>query len=522
MAVEDQLATLIDRNASLFSAYENFSNGQTALIVGTRNDPASFDAAGGKTGDLGFYPVRNANGTILFIPCLDRIQATLEAGLINNPSVGNLSARVSEVEAVGLRAPKGAGQQLMGSSNIAESGNGARVPAWRNPTPTDLMSRKAPTDYRYLFDVLKDAGDSIENFMSPKATATSGGPLDHYAAFNRGAVDKSCSRLLLNRPTYYFRSGIGSKLKNMVFVSGSVAGGRPTIIFEDELHHMYDLGSDCENLRFEGHWIVAFRDAPASSSVYGLSCSGCRNVYFERLTILNTQGGARFISTTANIFIRWLDLPAGARFATASTISNVVIERLTGGDTSTIGAGHDIKIGVQLPAILSSIGLLTATANKQIRFNSSALPTLEDAIGPTSWTPIVTCATPGDLNTSGLSTSGTYWKDGRYLTLDYVISGTISYTVGTALGDLRIGNVPFLFSGTTSQPMDPPNTVPAAWVWPGSSPTVFYATPVGSQNYFILVGNKSGSSYSTAQISMWAPNATSIALRGRIRAMTSS
>ena len=427
------------------------------------------------------------------------------------------SDRLAALDAIGLATTKGAGTALMGSSNIAESGNGARVPAWRGITPTDLLSRKAPTDYRYLFDALKDAGEAIENFISPKATATGGGPLDHYAAFNRGVTDKSCSRLLLNRPSYYFRSGIGSKLRNMVFVSGSVAGGRPTIIFSDELHHMIDLGTDCENIRFEGHWIVAFRDTPASSSIYGLSCSGCKNVEFDRLTILNSLGGARFAGTTANVYIRQLDLPAGAPFATANTISNVVIGRLTGGDTSTIGAGHDLKIGVQLPAILASIGLLTAAANKHIRFNGSALPVLDDWIEQASWTPTVSCGSPGDLNTSGLTTSGSYWKYGRQLILDYVITGSITYS--TATGNLQIGGVPFLFSGTTSQPMDAPNTLPAAWTWPGTSPTVFYATAVGSQNYFNFAANKSGSSYSLAQIGMWASGAASITLRGRIRAM---
>jgi len=425
--------------------------------------------------------------------------------------------RLDALDSVGLATTKGSGQMLMGSSNIAESGNGARVPVWRNATPTDLMSRKAPTDYRYLFDALKDAGEAIENFISPKATATSGGPLDHYAAFNRGAADKSCSRLLLNRPSYYFRSGIGSKLRNMVFVSGSVAGGRPTIIFSDELHHMIDLGTDCENIRFEGHWIVAFRDTPATSSVYGLSCSGCKNVEFDRLTILNSLGGARFVSTTANVHIRQLDLPAGAPFATANTISGVVIDRLTGGDTSTIGAGHDLKIGVILPAILSSIGLLTASANKHIRFNASAAPVMDDWIEAASWTPTITSATPGDIAFSGTA-SGTYWKYGRLLILSYTLAGTLSYT--TASGDLRIGGVPVLFAGGSAQPMDAPNTCPA-WTWPGTASTDFYATPVGSQSYFQFVAGKSGSGRSIAQVTMW-PNGTNYTVRGIIRAMANS
>ncbi|WP_312313172.1 ubiquitin-activating E1 FCCH domain-containing protein [Sphingobium yanoikuyae] len=81
MAADAQLAALMARNANLFTAYEDFSNSQTALNAGTRDDPGSFNATGGKTGNLGYYPVKNANGTTLLLPCLDRIAADLGASV---------------------------------------------------------------------------------------------------------------------------------------------------------------------------------------------------------------------------------------------------------------------------------------------------------------------------------------------------------------------------------------------------------------------------------------------------------
>lgn len=69
------LADLLAKNSDLFAAYEKWSNGQTALLSGTPDDPASFNADGGKTGTLGYYPVVNVNGQTIYVPCMARLQA---------------------------------------------------------------------------------------------------------------------------------------------------------------------------------------------------------------------------------------------------------------------------------------------------------------------------------------------------------------------------------------------------------------------------------------------------------------
>lgn len=74
MAAEDQLAALLSRNASLFTTYEMWANAQTKLLAGTADDPDSFDATGGKTGDLGYYPVVNVSGETIYVPSLARLR----------------------------------------------------------------------------------------------------------------------------------------------------------------------------------------------------------------------------------------------------------------------------------------------------------------------------------------------------------------------------------------------------------------------------------------------------------------
>lgn len=74
MALDDQLASLLAQNADLFAAYENLSNGQVMMLAGSVNDPASYDANGGKVGPLGYYPLININGQTVYAPCLDRLK----------------------------------------------------------------------------------------------------------------------------------------------------------------------------------------------------------------------------------------------------------------------------------------------------------------------------------------------------------------------------------------------------------------------------------------------------------------
>lgn len=77
--IDNQLAELLGKNADLFAAYENWSNGQVMLLAGTIDDPASFNAEGGKTGALGYYPVVNVSGQTIYVPCIERLRAIADS-----------------------------------------------------------------------------------------------------------------------------------------------------------------------------------------------------------------------------------------------------------------------------------------------------------------------------------------------------------------------------------------------------------------------------------------------------------
>lgn len=95
MAIDDQLASLLAQNASLFAIYEEAANAQTMLVAGSINDPASFDAQGGKAGPLGYYPVINVSGQTLYVPCIARLRAI---------SLENVDAAITDLgEAAGQK-----------------------------------------------------------------------------------------------------------------------------------------------------------------------------------------------------------------------------------------------------------------------------------------------------------------------------------------------------------------------------------------------------------------------------------
>lgn len=58
---------------------------------GGKDDPESFDADGGATGDLGYYPVIFADETVRYLPCLERFTALMIAAISASP---NLVARM--------------------------------------------------------------------------------------------------------------------------------------------------------------------------------------------------------------------------------------------------------------------------------------------------------------------------------------------------------------------------------------------------------------------------------------------
>ncbi|SEQ60771.1 hypothetical protein, partial [Sphingobium sp. YR768] len=72
MAIDDQLSSLLDRTGTILARQNDWADGQVMLLAGSKDDPDSYNAVGGKVGDLGYYPVRNVNGQTVYMPCIER------------------------------------------------------------------------------------------------------------------------------------------------------------------------------------------------------------------------------------------------------------------------------------------------------------------------------------------------------------------------------------------------------------------------------------------------------------------
>jgi hypothetical protein len=101
---------------------------------------------------------------------------------------------------------------------------------------------------------------------------------------------------------------------------------------------------------------------------------------------------------------------------------------------------------------LSTGNLIPSTAAKGVNFTANT-----PAAGMTSqllnwyeegtWTPVLTCVTPGDLAITFTSNSGNYTRTGNRVNLVCNIV-TSSFTYTTASGNLRIDNFPFTMVST--------------------------------------------------------------------------
>lgn len=123
--IDDMLSDLLSRNAGLFSAYETWANGQTKLLSGTVDDPNSFNATGGKTGALGYYPVTNVSGQTVYVPSLARLNATAQGAV--DPSVieNLLGASIGTVQAAASAATGAAAQATSKAQLAIDAANAA-------------------------------------------------------------------------------------------------------------------------------------------------------------------------------------------------------------------------------------------------------------------------------------------------------------------------------------------------------------------------------------------------------------
>jgi hypothetical protein len=90
-------------------------------------------------------------------------------------------------------------------------------------------------------------------------------------------------------------------------------------------------------------------------------------------------------------------------------------------------------------------GTVKATA-----FSGVALSQCSDYVAPTAWTPVLTFATPGDLNVAYSQQYGTYCKRGPLVTVNFTIV-TSTFTWTTASSSLEITGLPYLSDATTGR-----------------------------------------------------------------------
>lgn len=149
-------------------------------------------------------------------------------------------------------------------------------------------------------------------------------------------------------------------------------------------------------------------------------------------------------------------------------------------------------------AMLELLRPVTPVINKLIRLDSAGGVQLIDWShgGGIAFTPVVTCATPGDLSVAYGTATGTYRKKDRVVEIDVVLVFTPTYT--TAAGEFRIAGLPFPADGSTAYSCIPISSM-SAFTWPNSA-TQIYLEAQGNQSYLMLVGQKSGSSNQSQNI----------------------
>jgi DNA adenine methylase len=118
------LAELLVQQGEVLRLTEAAAAGNVMLIAGTRDDPDSFDQAGGKTGPLGFYPVEDVNGETRFFPCMDRLRHEaidgIDAALAGTEFLGDglLQSNGGLGETVTLKVPAATTPQAIAGTDL--------------------------------------------------------------------------------------------------------------------------------------------------------------------------------------------------------------------------------------------------------------------------------------------------------------------------------------------------------------------------------------------------------------------
>jgi hypothetical protein len=121
----------------------------------------------------------------------------------------------------------------------------------------------------------------------------------------------------------------------------------------------------------------------------------------------------------------------------------------TGRISEATGITCDDSNNISGVGTFTASGLITASAG-QIAFPATQNPsgnanTLDD-YEEGSFTPVLTCATPGNLNVAYFERSGNYTKVGNCVTTNWhIITSTFTHT--TASGDIQVAGFPFSCPG---------------------------------------------------------------------------
>ena len=125
-----------------------------------------------------------------------------------------------------------------------------------------------------------------------------------------------------------------------------------------------------------------------------------------------------------------------------------------------------------------------------------------DTISSGTWTPAISCATPGSLSVSYSEQLGNYTRNGTQVTFGFQVRFTIDVITG-ASGAIQVTGLPFGSDATKVTTLHPAQTFGSANItWPAGVTTLFGFIQAGTQ-YVSIFGNGDGGANSGFEIDDW-------------------
>jgi len=128
-----------------------------------------------------------------------------------------------------------------------------------------------------------------------------------------------------------------------------------------------------------------------------------------------------------------------------------------------------------------------------------------DTLSSGTWTPVLTCSTPGSLAVSYTKQTGNYTRNGTQVFFGFDLRFTITDATG-ASGAARITGLPFASDASKVTTLHPAQTYdvsgPGAVAWPTGVSTLFGYIQAGTQ-YVQIFGNGDGGVNQSFDIDVW-------------------